>query len=64
MRCIGHSFSSSLLPDMEGVMHEEVLNLLRAMDVDCGAETNMLHRSRMLALDITADLGMKDSSRF
>jgi hypothetical protein len=49
---------------MEGVMHEEVLNLLRAMDVDCGAETNMLHRSRMLALDITADLGMKDSSRF
>jgi cytochrome P450 len=58
MQRVSHLFPSSLMPDIEGVMHEEVANLLRAMDARRGAKINMLHWSRMLALDIAGELGM------
>jgi hypothetical protein len=58
MRRDGHGFSSSLVPKTEGVMHEEVANLLRAVDAHRGAAINMLHWSRMLVLDMAGKLGM------
>jgi hypothetical protein len=45
------------MPDTEGVMREEVANLLRAINASRGAEINMLHWSHMLALDVAGEFG-------
>ncbi len=52
LRRVGHSFSSSLLPDMESVMTEEIANLLDAMELHRGREINMVHYFRSMSLDI------------
>jgi hypothetical protein len=63
MRRVGHSFSSSLMPDMEGVMREEITNLLRAMDAYRGSQVNMLYWARMLALDVSGECNIQSFRR-
>ncbi len=52
LKRVGHSFSASLLPDIEGVMHEEVAHLLHAMQRYRGREMDMMAWFRKLSLDI------------